>query len=185
MSNHRLSLTIFALFCFLAQAMCLTWAAQVQTVSVQTNINSQNSPPDERHEFSSPEEEIKYKASVRREISSHKELVERAEEITQLGSEIRSAYEHDKSLAAVDLKKLDRMEKLARKIRSGAGGSSDDDIKDSPQQLESTILRLDALSVKIAQDVKKSSRLVVAAGMIENSNEIIALIKHLRTLIHP
>lgn len=132
--------------------------------------------------FGSPEEEIKYRASVRHAESNHKEMVERAKESWQLASEVRSSFEGAKSLGAEDFKKLEKIEKLARKIRGGAGGGDDDEVlKDPPTKLEGAIARLSEVSDELLKRVEKTSRFVTSASVIERSNEVIELVRHIKT----
>lgn len=134
----------------------------------------------------SPEEEILKRAEIRNEEESHREMVERAEETAQLGQDLRSTFEKYRTLNREDLKRLEKLEKLARKIRSGAGGSDDDEqLKDPPAQLDQAVARLAEVSGKLGENVRKTSRLVVSAAVIEGSNELIELIRHIRTFVKP
>ncbi|HYE15232.1 MAG TPA: hypothetical protein VD968_12370 [Pyrinomonadaceae bacterium] len=131
----------------------------------------------------SPEEEIISRAEIRHAEESYKEMVERADEAEALGAQIRSSFEKMQSLSREDLKKLERMEKLARKIRGGAGGSdSEEGLKDPPSKLESAVSRLAELSGVLKRSVQKTSRLVISAAVIESSNEMIELIRHIRQI---
>jgi GTP cyclohydrolase I len=123
------------------------------------------------------------RAAIKRDEESYQANLERAKEGAALGAELRAAYARNKSLSREDVKKLERMEKLARKIRSGAGGSDDDEqLKDPPQRLEEALVRLAEISDALRKNVEKTSRLVVSASVIERSNELIELIRLIRTL---
>ncbi|MCA1593716.1 MAG: hypothetical protein LC754_13915 [Acidobacteria bacterium] len=166
--------------------VCFAGAAHAQTLPDASSNNPPSSSRNEHPVLNSPEEELKYKAVVKREQSAHRELLERADEVVKLGEEIRSAFEHNKTLTREEWKKLDRMEKLTRKIRSGAGGSDDDELlKDSPHKLDIAVARLCELSGLIDKSIKKTSRLTVSATVIERSNELIELIKRIRTFVQP
>ena len=131
----------------------------------------------------SPEDELRTRAAIRHEEDSYKDNLERAKESAQIGTDLRASFEHNKSLSREDLKKLERMEKLARKIRSGVGGSDDDEqLKDPPQRLEVALTRLAELSDQFCKNVEKTSRLGVSASVVERSNELIELIRVIRTL---
>ena len=113
-------------------------------------------------------------------------MVERAGEMAHIGDEILDSFEHSKSLSRDDLKKLDRMEKLARKIRSNAGASDDEgDLQESPGHIEDAVKRLAEISDTLKKNVQKTSRLVISAAVIKNSNELIGLIRRIKTLPHP
>jgi hypothetical protein len=169
----------------LASLALLVAAAAAQTgsqVYPPTDASGQNP----RRELGSPEEEIIRRAEIKHEEESHKEMVERADEAALIGEQLLNAFQKSKSLGKDDLKKLDRMEKLARKIRGGAGGSDDDSpLENPPQQLEKAVARLAEISGQLNKSVQKTSRLVISAAVINSSNELIELIKHIRSIPRP
>lgn len=171
-----LALTSLALF---------ACAASAQTGS-QPTVPGDNSNQGPRRELGSPEEEIIRRAEIKHEEESHKDMVERADEAAVIGEQLLDSFRKNKSLGKDDLKKLDRMEKLARKIRGGAGGSDDDEpLENPPDQMEKAVARLAELSEQLSKNVQKTSRLVISAGVINNSNQLIELIKHIRAIPHP
>ncbi len=139
-----------------------------------------------RRDLGTPEMEIIERAKIRHEEQSHKEMLERADEAALIGEQILSSFERNRALSGDDLKKLERMEKLARKIRGGAGGSDDDEpLENPPQQLDKAVSRLAELADKLNKSVQKTSRLVISAAVIDSSNELIELIKHIRSIPRP
>ena len=163
----------------------LTTATPAQTgsqVSPPTDASGQNP----RHDLGAPEEEIIRRAEIKHEEASHQDMVDRADETAIIGEQLLNSFRKNKSLSKDDLKKLDRMEKLVRKIRGGAGGSDDDEPLDNPpQQLEKAVAKLAELSDQLNKSVQKTSRLVISAAVINSSNELIELIKHIRSIPHP
>ena len=113
-------------------------------------------------------------------------MVERADEMAQIGGELLDSFNKSKSLSRDDLKKLDRMEKLARKIRSNAGASDDEEnLDDSPSLVGEAVKRLAEISDALKKNVQKTSRLVISAAVIRNSNELIGLIHRIKSLPRP
>jgi len=159
--------------------------------SAQTKADAQDKRPGvpsqkEELDLGSPAEEILQRAQIKHEEDTHKEMVERAGEMAHIGDEILNSFEHSKSLSRDDLKKLDRMEKLARKIRSNAGASDDEgDLQESPGHIEDAVKRLAEIADTLKKNVEKTSRLVISASVIKNSNELIGLIRRIKTLPHP
>ncbi len=132
--------------------------------------------------FGSPEAEMRDRLAVKQQETAHQENLERAKENSQLGIEMRAAFERHKTLGRDEVKKLERMEKLARKIRGQAGGSDDQNtLKDPPHNLEAALARLAELSEEMHKQVAKTSRLVISAVVIEHSNEVIELVRYIRT----
>lgn len=169
----------------LSSLALLASAAAAQTGS-QVNPPTDASGQNPRRELGSPEEEIIRRAEIKHEEESHKEMVERADEAALIGEQLLNAFQKNKSFSKDDLKKLDRMEKLARKIRGGAGASDDDSpLENPPRQLEKAVARLAELSDQLDKSVQKTSRLVISAAVINSSNELIELIKHIRSIPRP
>ena len=161
-------------------------AASAQTASRATPPTVFSGQDNRSRDIGAPEEEIIRRAEIKHEEESHKEMVERADETALIGEQILNSFQKNKSLDKEDLKKLDRMEKLARKIRGGAGGSDDEvPLENPPQQLEKALARLADLSEKLHKSVQKTSRLVISAAVINSSNELIELIKHIRSIPRP
>src|SRR3954471_6016226 len=110
---------------------------------------------------------------VRREIETaekdHRENVDRAREAAQLSTELRDSFLTNKALGKTEIKKLERLEKIARKIRSEAGGSeSAETLEDPPDELVSALLRLAETSDKLKKGVENTPRQVISASVIEH-----------------
>jgi hypothetical protein len=177
--SFRSSLLALASLALLASAA----AAQTGPQGVPPADASGQSP---RRELGSPEEEIMRRAEIKHEEESHKDMVERADEAALIGEQLKDSFRMNKSLNKDDLKKLDRMEKLVRKIRGGAGGSDDEEPLDNPPQgMDKAVARLAELSDQLNKSVQKTSRLVISAAVINSSNQLIELIKHIRGIPHP
>ncbi|MBV8857083.1 MAG: hypothetical protein JOZ02_09145 [Acidobacteria bacterium] len=137
-------------------------------------------------DFGSPEAEMLHRAEIRREEETHKEMVERADEAAQLGDELLSSYRKNNSLTREDQKRLERLEKLARKIRGGAGGSDDEEeLSDPPEKIDGAVTRLAKVAGDLKESVSKTSRLVISGNVIRRSNEMIELIRRIRTIKQP
>ena len=132
----------------------------------------------------SPAEEMLHRALIRHAEEEHKEMLERADETAELADQLHSAFQTAQTLGRQELKKLERIEKLARKIRGNAGG--DDDklaLKETPQHLGDALKQLSEISEELKKSVSKTSRLVVSAAVIERSNELIELTRFIRASV--
>lgn len=135
----------------------------------------------QRSNLGSPEAEMLDRARIRHQEEKHQEIRERADEAARLGGQLRAAFEASQTFSREDFKKLDRVEKLVRKIRGAVGGSDDKvDSEEPPAGLAQAVERLAALTSSLNEDVKKTSRLVVSGAVIERSNQLIELVRHLR-----
>lgn len=127
--------------------------------------------------------EMLVEMAIRREENDYKEHLARAKENAQLAAELRETYSRRKTLEAAELKKLSRIEKLARQIRSRAGGEENkDELKEAPQHVEAALERLAKLSTELQKKVESTPRQVVSTAVITRANEIVELSKYIRTI---
>jgi vacuolar-type H+-ATPase subunit I/STV1 len=167
-----LAAVAFAVFCGQAQAQIFT--------PPRDPTKDENEPV-----LGSPQKEMQARLEIQRAEKLRRENLERAREVAQLGTDLRDAYADHKTLAREELKKLERLEKLTRRIRSEAGGSDDDEpLEDAPRELNGAIERIAELSEELRKGVEKTPRLVISTAVIEHSNELLELIKFVRTLSH-
>lgn len=158
------------------------------TVSVQAQIRPATtseplpgSTPTLRNPLGSPEDEMRARMEIKIAEKERAENLERAREAAQLGSEIRQAFTTNKVLSSPEIKKLERMEKLARRIRSRSGGDDDDEpLKKVPTALEAAIERLAETSEALRKGVEKTPRQVISASVIEQANELLEIIRFVR-----
>ena len=129
----------------------------------------------------SPEAEMLARRDLKAAEKEHLENLERAREAAELSTEIRDSYLHNKEFGRDEVKKLERLEKLTRKIRSEAGGSAGDvTLEYVPSQLEPSLSRLAEISDKMRKGVEKTPRQVISASVIERANELLEIIRYLR-----
>lgn len=177
------SLLLLIVFC----ALAATAQAQVQ---MQTRPPAPTPGPPRRDAatmpspFGSPHDEMLERAAIKYDEQEHKESLERAKEGARLGVELRSDYERNKTMSREDLKKLERLEKIARSIRKRAGGSDGEQgLENPPRNLETALPRLATLAEELNKNVSKTSRHVVSTAVIDRSNELIELVRLVRTFI--
>lgn len=147
------------------------------SASAQTRPNF----PDPSEGENATLEEMRVRWEIKYAEKSRLENLDRAREVAQLGSELYNSYTSNKTFGSTEKKKLDRLEKVTRKIRSQAGGS-DGEMKDEdrPTQLDSALKRLAEVSAALKKAVEKTPRQVVSATVIERSNEVLELIRFVR-----
>lgn len=137
-----------------------------------------------RGEAPSPiEMEMRARRDIKAAEKEHQENLDRAQQAAQLSDELRDAYRQNKSLGREDLKKLERLEKITRRIRSEAGGSDDRDnsLEKVPTQMETALSRLAEVSEVMRKGVEKTPRQVISAPVIERANELLDIIAYIRS----
>ena len=131
----------------------------------------------------SPEAEMLARHALAAAEKDYRENLERAREAAQLSTEIRDAYLQNKAFGRTEVKKLERLEKLTRKIRSEAGGSDGEATTEgTPVQVEPALARIAEISEKLRNVVEKTPRQVVSASVIERANELLEILRYIRTL---
>lgn len=132
--------------------------------------------------FGSPESEMRARSALKAEKKQYDENVARAREGSQLANQVVEAYEAKKMLGSEDGKKLERLEKLTKKIRNEAGGSeTDPDVKDIPEVMAAAVKRVAELADGLRTLVEKTPRHVISASVIDQANKLLGLIQHVKT----
>jgi vacuolar-type H+-ATPase subunit I/STV1 len=170
--------------CVVAQAQSSRKPARPQQ-NPNDAVSAEKGAPgnDSKIMVGSPEAEMLARQDVKAAEKDHQENLERAREAAQLSTEIRDAYLHNKAFGRIEQKKLERLEKITRKIRSEAGGSDGEvTIEDVPTQIEPALTRIAEISEKMRKVVEKTPRQVVSASVIERANELLEVIHYLRTV---
>lgn len=130
-----------------------------------------------------PEAEMMARREIKVAEKERQENLERAREAAQLGAEIRDAFNKNQMLGSTDLKKLQRLEKLTRRIREQAGGSEGEVVVEFQSgELESIIEKMAEMSETMRKGVEKTPRQVISAYVIEHTNELLEIIRHVRAL---
>ncbi len=137
------------------------------------------------HPITDMEAEIRAKQAIKYAEKGHQENIDRAKEIAQIGKELKSAVSNTPLLDRESQKKIERLEKLTRKIRGEAGGDDQEiQIDNRPTDLPSTVSRIADAADTLSKDVQNTPRQVVSTSVIENANVLLELIKIMRAFLH-
>lgn len=148
----------------------------------QSQSRSSNSSLDDyESRIEMPAREAAYRAALARVENLHKQHLQRATEAVNLSLEIRQAYGQRRTLTPELVKKLERLEKLARRVRDYAGGSDDNDGKTNiTDGVSESLDKISMLAQKVQRDVEVTSRRIVSAKIINTSTELIAFAEHVQ-----
>lgn len=148
--------------------------------SIPTRPASQ-APVKEEVPLTTIEEEMNAKRAIKLAEKEHQENMDRAREIGELGKELRDSLKDKTSIERECLKKVDRLEKLTKKIRGEAGGEAEKvNITDRPTDIASATTQIAEVSESLSKDVLNTPRQVVSASVIGRANVLLELIKMLR-----
>ena len=124
------------------------------------------------------------KGRIEREKKDYAELLERGKEAVKLSDDLEKSFSQNNQLSADDRKKLERLEKLVKKIREGIGGKDDDEetveAADQPSTILSALKTLQSNTVKLVDELQKTSRYSVSVVAVESSNLLLKVVRFLR-----
>ena len=129
------------------------------------------------------------KSRIEREKKDFQELLERGAEAARLSEELDKSFGKNKNFTLDDQKKLERLEKLSKKIRdelgaSDSGSSKDLAAADSEDEklsnLPDAIEKLKNITVKLADELKKTSRYTISAVAVQSSNAAWKIVRFIR-----
>lgn len=173
--------------------LCLVPVASAQSTQSKpvvlpirtTDMSAEKGSADEQGPLTTFEEEIRAKRLIKLAEKEHQENLNRARELSQLGQDLRVAFKTRTTLDREDTKRVDRLEKLTKKIRGEAGGEDDDvQIADAPSDISSAVAQIADNADLLSKEVEKTPRQVVSAAVIDRANVLLQLVKILRGFIH-
>lgn len=172
MMSLNFTRTIFALV-FLALA---GFSANAQDATTRDGRPSDNDMPKGIQESLA-------KQRIEREKKDYTELLSRGEEAVKLSGELEKSFAQNNQLSADDRKKLDRLEKVVKKIRNEIGADNDDEIaevEDKPLSVLNALKALQNNTLKLVDELKKSTRYSISVVAVESSNLLLKVVRFLR-----
>lgn len=131
--------------------------------------------------FGSRETDARTRLILKAEKKAYEEHVARAKEASDLATELKTSFAASNVFNAADQKKLERLEKLTKRIRNEVGGSEmDGDPKDLPNTLGDGVNLLANLAKELYDEVEKTPRHVISASLIEQANKLLTVIQFVR-----
>jgi len=148
---------------------------------VDGSIKNQDNTP-----LTTFEEELRAKRAIKIAEKDHEDNLKRAKEIAQLGKELNDSLKDKSALDRDSLKKVERLEKLTKKIRGEAGGEDEEvEIPNRPSDLPATLAQIAEASESLSKKVQDTPRQVISASVIGKANVLLELIKMVRNFARP
>lgn len=121
------------------------------------------------------------KRRIKQEEEDFQELIQRCEEAVQLSEELNQSFEVNKRFSLDDAKKIEKLEKVVKRIRKDLGAADDKDGKaDNPATLPKTLASIKEKASNILEELKKTGRFAISVIAVESSNTIFQLLKFLK-----
>ena len=170
---------------------CALIVISVTLVAAQTPIPRATPPPSRPDNpsadkddppLTSFEEEIRAKRAIKMAEKDHQENVNRAKEVADIAKDLRACLKDKTTIDRDSAKKIERLEKLTKKIRNEAGGQ-DEEVKivDRPTDITGAVNQIAESAEALSKTVQSTPRQVVSASVIGNANVLLELIKMLRS----
>jgi hypothetical protein len=137
--------------------------------------------PDGDVDFTQRERDMQTRLILKAERKAYEEHLGRAREVRQLAAELQTAFESRKSFTPEDQKRLERLEKLTKRIRNEVGGSeSDTKPDDLPTDMDKAVASMAQMADELSKQVEKTPRRVLSASIIDHANKLIDVIQFVR-----
>lgn len=147
-------------------------------------INETLKDPDDTRPLTTFEEEMRAKRAIKLAEKEHDDNLKRAREIAEIGKELQETLKDKSIVDRNSLKKVERLEKLTKKIRSEAGGDDEDvTIENKPADLCGTVTKIAEASESLSKNVQDTPRQVVSASVIGKANVLLELLKMVRGFV--
>lgn len=151
---------------------------------------SSRTPGSSRDDSSFGLKEMIAKQRSARDKRDYDEMLARGDEALRLAKQLELSYEQNKTFSQQDRSRLESLEKVVTKIRKELGGDDDgsDDSSDymksedepKPSTMEEAFRFLQSTTVKLVDELKKTTRFSISALAIQSSNTVIKLVRFLR-----
>lgn len=152
-------------------------AAANFAVNAQSDASGRNQ--NEKEEMPKGIQESLAKQRIERDKKDFAELLSRSEEALKISGELEKSYVQNNSFSSEDQKKLDRLEKVVKKIRNEIGGD-DDDEEETPSSMLLALKNLQSNTLQLVEELKKTSRYSISVVAVESTNALLGLVKFLR-----
>lgn len=169
--------------------LCASVFAAVATAQTNTPPKSKLTIKDDRDDEQTPSiGEMVEKQRILRQKKEFGEMLKRGDEALKLSEELETSFNETENLSPRDLEKLAALEKVVGKIRNDLGGGDDDDkLEDSTvpennarRDVVSAFKFLRSSTVRLVDELKKSSRFSISVAAVESSNAVIRIVRFLR-----
>ncbi len=155
--------------------------------ALAAGASAQTDNPANNEELPRNIKESLVKSRIDREKKDFQELLERGDEAAKLSGELNKSFAENKRLTTDDFKKLERLEKLSKKIREELGASNsagesltadsdDEKISSMPDAVD----KLKNVSQKLSDELKKTTRYIISAVAIQASNAVLKIVRFIR-----
>ena len=163
------------------------------TVYAQSNLPDASTPgPNRRNRDDMPHgvKEMMARQRAERDKKEHEAMLERGDEALRLAKQLEASFSQNKTVSQQDRGKLESLEKVVTKIRRELGGDDDESGNDAnyvkpadeprPSNIEEAFKYLQSTTIKLVDELKKTTRFSISVIAIQSSNSVLKLVRFLR-----
>nr|AIA13539.1 Unknown Function [uncultured bacterium] len=135
--------------------------------------------------------EMLSKKRIEQEKKEHDELLKRGEEALEISGQLEQSFEQHQQLSSVDKERLDYLAVLVKKIRKEIGAEDDERdndannqeaaVEEKPSNLEAAFKALQSTTVKLVDELKKTTRFSISAIAVQSSNTLLRIVRFIRS----
>lgn len=168
----------FRIFQFIFSLALIIFASQF--VEAQIDASTPGGKP-KQEDFPKNVKETLKKYEIERNKKEHEKMLQNGEEALRLSEELAASFEKTNQLTAKDAEKLERIEKLVKKIRKEIGADDEEEESEvNPSTLESAIKALRKTTVGLLDELKKTTRYSISVVAIQSSNSLLDIVRLLK-----
>ena len=135
--------------------------------------------------------EMLAKQKTERDKKDYQELLDRGDEALRLTRQLEASYEQNRAFSEADRMRLESLVRTVSKIRKELGAEDDDrgekdpaspalEEEQKPSNAEEAFTYLTDTTIKLVDELKKTTRFSVSVVAIQSSNQILKLVRFLR-----
>jgi DNA-binding transcriptional regulator GbsR (MarR family) len=145
-------------------------SATVLAVNAQTDASNRSPGSNQKEDLPKGIKESLAKQRIEREKKDFADLLKRGEEALKLTDELKQSFAQNNTFSIEDQKKLDRLEKVVKKIRNEIGGDDgDEQAEDKPLSILSALKTLQSNTIKLVDELKKTSRYSISVVLLTSN----------------
>ena len=167
---------------FIFAAILFSLAVVGTDAQIDAPDASSRSGASNKEDFPKGIKESLAKSRIEREKKDYEELIQNGEEVVKLSETLEKSFAESNTLSPEDQKKLDRLEKLAKKIRKELGASDSDDADDEIHlsSMRNAFQTLQTSTGNLVGELKKTTRYSISVVAVQSSNALLKIVKFIR-----
>ena len=174
------------IFKFLLLFALIGVSGEVTYAQIDASTASGRPDPSKKESLPDGIKETLAKGRIKAEEKEYRELLERGEEAVKISEEIAKNFETTNKLTVEDAKKLERLEKVIKKIRQDLGAKDDDKIDEDaqaevkPSSLVNALSNIKDKTSDLLSELKKTTRHSISVVAVQSSNALLKLVRFVK-----